>query len=636
MPYGYHGRILHVNLTDGTIEVEQPDESFYRTYMGGSALGLWYLLREVPPGTDPLGPQNLLVFSLSVVTGAPVHGQSRATANARSPLTGGAGDSQAGGFWPAECKFAGFDAIVIRGQAPKPVYLWLHDGQAELRDATHLWGRDTGETMKAIRHELGDRRIEVTAIGPAGEHLVRFAAIMNMANRAHGRTGMGAVMGAKKLKAIAVRGRQRPTLYDRDRVLELARWGRDHVDKTIGALAKYGTSVVLKAQNYVGGLPTRNYATGVFEHAKAISGQTMYHTILVGRDTCYACATKCKRVVEVTDGPYRVDRTYGGPEYETLATFGAYCCVGDLEAIAKANELCNRYGLDTISAGATIAWAMEAFEAGALTLADTDGLELRFGNADAMLAALEALAHRRGTLGNLLAEGSERAARAVGRGSEEFLITVKGQEAPAHMPQIKRSLGLIYAVNPFGADHQSSEHDTSYQPGSSKRELERLAMLGLTSPQDLDTLNREKVEFALKTQYFYSALDTLGLCQFDWGPAWQLYGPEHLADFVHAVTGWDVTLDELMTVGARRLNMLRAFNAREGIGRDADKLTKRLHKQLTEGPSEGLQITPEELERAKDIYYELAGWDVGTGYPTPETLARLGLAWIEQGSNGSA
>jgi len=292
-------------------------------------------------------------------------------------------------------------------------------------------------------------------------------------------------------------------MFDKDRVLELSRWGRDHVEN-IGALAKYGTSVVVKAQNYVGGLPTRNYSRGVFEHAKEISGQTMYHTILVDRDTCYACATKCKRVVEVKDGPYTVDRLYGGPEYETIATFGSYCEVGDLKAIAKASELCNRYGLDTISAGATIAWAMEAFENGALTLEETDGIDLRFGNADAMLQALEALAHRRGRLGDLLAEGSARAAQRIGRGSEAYLITVKGQEAPAHMPQIKRSLGLIYAVNPFGADHQSSEHDTSYMPKSSKRDLERLAMLGLTSPQDLDALNREKVEFALKTQYFYS------------------------------------------------------------------------------------------------------------------------------------
>lgn len=627
MPYGYHGTILHVNLTTGEYHIEHPNEAVYRTYMGGSALGLWYILREVKPGTDPLGPDNVLTFSNSVLTGTPVHGQSRTTANAKSPLTGGIGDSQAGGFWPAELKFAGFDAIVIRGRAPKPVYLWLHDGAVELRDATHLWGLDTGETMQRIREELGDHRIEVAAIGPAGENLVRYAAIMNMANRAFGRTGMGAVMGSKNLKAIAVRGKQRPALFDKDRVLELSRWGRDHVEN-IGALAKYGTSVVVKAQNYVGGLPTRNYSRGVFEHAKEISGQTMYHTILVDRDTCYACATKCKRVVEVKEGPYTVDRLYGGPEYETIATFGSYCEVGDLKAIAKANELCNRYGLDTISAGATIAWAMEAFENGALTLEETDGIELRFGNADAMLQALEALAHRRGTLGDLLAEGSARAAQRIGRGSDAFLITVKGQEAPAHMPQIKRSLGLIYAVNPFGADHQSSEHDTSYMPKSSKRDLERLAMLGLTSPQDLDALNREKVEFALKTQYFYSALDTLGLCQFDWGPAWQLYGPEHLADYVNAVTGWNVTLDELMTVGRRRLNMLRAFNAREGIGRDADKLTKRLHQMLTDEPNNGLQITPEELEQAKDLYYEMAGWDTRTGYPTAETLAALGLEWI--------
>lgn len=628
MAYGYHGRILCVDLNDGRLEVDEPDEAFYRTYMGGSALGLWYVLNKVRPDADPLGPNNVLTFGLSVLTGTPVHGQSRATASAKSPLTGGIGDSQAGGFWPTECKFAGFDAIVISGQSPKPVYLWLHDGEAELRDAAHLWGKETGETIDAIHKELDDPRIEVAAIGPAGEHLVRFAAIINMANRAHGRGGLGAVMGSKKLKAIAVRGKMRPDLYHREQVLELSGWGRDHVDN-IGSLAKYGTPTVVKPQNASGGLPTRNYSSGFFEHAEAISGIRMYNTILVEGDTCYACATGCKRVVEVNEGPYIVDSRYGGPEYETIATFGSYCCVSDLRAIAKANELCNRYGLDTISAGATIAWAMEAYESGAFTSAETDGIELHFGNADAMLQALEALATRQGNLGNLLAEGSERAAAALGRGSEEFLITVKGQEAPAHMPQVKRSLGLIYAVNPFGADHQSSEHDTAYEPDASEMELERLAMLGLTNPQSRYVLNREKVEFALKTQYFYSMVDTLCLCQFDWGPAWQIYGPDHLIDYLNAVTGWDVTLDELMTVGERRLNMLRAFNAREGIGRDADKMTRRLHKMLEEGPSAGKQVTAEEVERAKDIYYQMAGWDGQTGYPKPETLTRLGLDWID-------
>lgn len=627
MPYGYHGKILHADLTAGTLEIESPPESFYRTYMGGSALATYYLLRDMPPGTDPLGPDNVLVFALSVLTGTPVHGQSRASVAAKSPLTGAVGDSQAGGFWPAEMKFAGFDAIVVRGQSAAPVYLWLHEGQAELRDATALWGSDTLQCWEAIKEEVGDAKVEVACIGPAGENLVRMAAIINMANRAHGRTGMGAVMGSKKLKAIAVRGSQRPEMAARDAVLALARDGRDQVKKSFDeGFGKYGTSGIVGSQNFNGGLPTHNYNSGVFTGYKAISGKRMYETILTERDTCYACATKCKRVVEVTESEYgTVSPAFGGPEYETIATFGSYCDVDSQEAVAKANELCNRWGLDTISAGATIAWAMEASEAGLLPQAAADGVTLRFGDGHAMLAVLEAMTFRRGALGDLLAEGSARAAATLANGSDAFLITVKGQEAPAHMPQVKRSLGLIYAVNPFGADHQSSSHDTGYTPGWGNKQRSRLGLLGLSTPQEATVLNAEKVEFALKTQYFFSLMDTLGLCQFDWGPTWELYGPERLAEYVNGVTGWETTLEELMEVGERRLVMLRVFNAREGIGREADRLPKRLHQRLTEGASDGLEVTEAEIESAKDSYYTLAGWDVATGAPLPATLTRLGL-----------
>nr|MBA3532344.1 aldehyde ferredoxin oxidoreductase [Ardenticatenales bacterium] len=481
MPYGYHGKVLHVNLTSGTLEIETPPDAFYRTYMGGSALAMWYLLNEMPPGAEPLGPDNVLVFALSVLTGTPVHGQSRATAAAKSPLTGAVGDSQAGGFWPAEMKFAGFDAVVVKGASEHPVYLWLHEGKAELRDASHLWGTDSAECWDAIRAELDDLKIEVSCIGQAGEKLSRMAAIMNMANRAHGRTGMGAVMGSKKLKAIAVRGKMRPEMADRDTVTALSRWGRDKIkEKFDEDFGKYGTSGIVSSQNFNGGLPTHNYASGVFTDYRSISGKLMYETIQTERDTCYACATKCKRVVAVEASEYgSVDPRFGGPEYETIATFGSYCDVGSIVAVAKANEMCNRYGLDTISAGATISWAMEAYENGLLPQADEAGIALRFGDGQAMLQALEAMALRRGPLGDLLAEGSEQAARLLNNGSDAFLLTVKGQEAPAHMPQVKRSLGLIYAVNPFGADHESSAHDTAYTPGWGKKQQYRLGQLGL-------------------------------------------------------------------------------------------------------------------------------------------------------------
>ncbi|HQA68920.1 MAG TPA: aldehyde ferredoxin oxidoreductase N-terminal domain-containing protein, partial [Aggregatilineales bacterium] len=341
MPYGYHGKILHVHLDDLTLEVETPPEAFYRTYGGGSALGMYYVLRHTPPGADPLGPENTLALALSVLTGAPISGQSRITAVARSPLTGAIGDSQAGGFFPAELKFAGFDAVIVHGRAPEPVYLWVHDGEAELRPAAHLMGRPTAEVEDILFGELGDRRIQVLQTGLAGENAVRFAALINMANRANGRTGMGAVMGSKNLKAIAVRGKLRPVLYDGKGLNQLARHGAQiFPESECRPLGELGTAEIVEGQQDVGGLPTRNWASGVFEGWRALDGKTMAREILKERDTCYACTIRCKRVVEVTDGPYRVDPRYGGPEYETVATFGSYCGVDDLRAVAYANQLC--------------------------------------------------------------------------------------------------------------------------------------------------------------------------------------------------------------------------------------------------------------------------------------------------------
>ena len=358
MPYGYHGRILHVDLTMERLEVEEPDESFYRRYLGGSAMGVYYLLKHTPPGADPLGPENTLSLMTGIVTGAPFSGQSRVTATAKSPLTDLVGDSQSGGFWPAELKFAGFDGIVIRGRAARPVYLWIQDGQAELRDAAHLWGRFTADVEDAIQEELGVKRLHVLQCGPAGEKGVRFSALISYANRANGRTGMGAVMGAKNLKAIAVQGRGRPELAEPDGVKALAKWGAENFeDSDVAGLGLLGTAEVLLYQNKMGGLPTRNWASGVLDGAKSISGQRMARTILKKRDTCYACTVRCKRVVEIADGPHTARPRYGGPEYETLSTFGSYCGIDNLEAIAHANELCNMYGMDTISCGATIAWA---------------------------------------------------------------------------------------------------------------------------------------------------------------------------------------------------------------------------------------------------------------------------------------
>lgn len=629
MPYGYAGRILHVNLTTSSLEVENPPESFYRKYMGGSAMGMYYILKQVRSAIDPLGPENLLTLMAGVPTGAPISGQSRVSANAVSPLTDGIGDAQCGGFFPAELKFAGFDGLVIAGRAAEPVYLWLHDGQAELRPAGHLMGKRTAEVEDLIRAELADDKVEVAQCGPAGERLVRLAAIINMANRANGRTGMGAVMGSKNLKAVAVRGKDRRLPVANAAALnELARQASTNLSiPDMASLKELGTDGVLSYQNAIGCLPTFNYEAGQFDHFEEIMGETMTGTILKKRDTCYACAVHCKRVVETEWQGHKVEPRYGGPEYETCSTLGSYCGVRSLPAVAYANQLCNAYGLDTIGTGATVAWAMECFEKGILTEAEI-GFPAPFGSDEAMVRLVEAIARREG-IGDVLAEGSRRAARQLGKG-QELLITAKGSEAPAHNPHAKRSLGLIYAVHPFGADHQSSEHDPMIEDGAAQLYMDRLSLLGFDHTLPQYSLGPEKVRFAFETQLFYSFDDSACLCQFDWGPAWTLYGPQETVELIRLVAGWeDFTLDELQTIGERRLNMLRAFNARLGLGRRDDRLPDKFFRPLGgTGPTAGFALGREEIEAAKDEYYRLAGWDAESGNPTPATLARLGLEWV--------
>jgi len=639
MPYGYNGKILHVDLTNGTLTVETPPESFYRTYMGGSAMGLYYILKEMPKGADPLGPDNVLTIFTGVTTGASISGQSRVNINAKSPISGAIGDSQGGGFFPAEMKFAGFDGIVVKGRAAKPVYLWIRDGVAELRDASYLAGKITGEAERLIKQELGDDKIEVLQHGPAAENGVLFSSAVSMSNRNNGRTGMGLVMASKNLRAVAVRGTSKPPIADAKMLTDLNRMGPKEIPNNpdMDGLGKYGTASVVMPQHSMGTLPTRNYNEGQFEFAEQISGETLYDKYLrgaaegkqdkLGRDTCYACVVRCKRVVEL-EGKYPVDPSYGGPEYETISTFGSYCGVNDLAAISRANQICNAYGVDTIACGATIAFAMECYEKGILTKEDTGGIELTFGNADAMLEVLQQIVTGSTDFGRLLGQGSERAAKVIGKGAEECLITVKGAEAPAHMPQAKRSLALIYAVNPFGADHQSSEHDWMIEEGiASDLYMGRLALLGLPNRLPPMSLGEEKVKFAYLTEAFYSMLDSVELCQFVWGPAWTLYGPAETAAMINAVTGWDVTVEELVKVGERRLNLMRVFNAREGFDRKQDKLPRKFFKALQgEGPTAGVALSHEEIETALDQYYQLAGW-TKDGKPTRERLEALDLGW---------
>lgn len=622
--YGYNGRILVVDLDQESLQTEENPPGFYRTYLGGGLLGSYYLFKRTQPGFDPLSPENVLIFAPSVLTGAPVSGASRFNITAKSPLTGAIGDTQCGGDWGARLKHAGFDAVVITGRAARPVYLLIDRGKAELRDASALWGKLTGEAQALIRQELGDDKIEVAQIGPAGENLVRFACVTAGLSHFGGRTGLGAVMGAKNLKAIAVRGQKAYKFFDPEAVKGLARKGAESFKKSEvhQAFQKHGTALAVDWQKAIGNIATKNFQFGAFDQTDQLAGPRLTETLLKGNETCFGCLVRCKRVVEA-EAPYRIEGQYGGPEFESLIMLGANLGLGDLPLVAKMNEVCNKMGLDTISAGAMIALAMECFEKGIIGPRQTSGLDLRFGNGQAALALLEMIASRQG-LGDLLAEGYDRVVSAWGEAAGRLAVGVKNQPFPAHLVRVKPSQGLMYAVNPFGADHMSSEHDwIAAADGDVARGL------GITDFTDLASLDEPKVRATALSQFYYSLLDTLTLCAFCWGPG-SLFGYEDLGEFVRAVTGWKMTFFELMKAGERRVNLMRAFNAREGFTRRDDRLPPRAFEPLCGGPAEGRRIEPEAFQKALDDYYALMGWETATGNPSRGKLMELGLGWVAE------
>jgi len=571
LPFGYNGNILRVNLSKDKVSTESPDEVFYRRYVGGEGFVAYYLLKELETGIDPLGPENKLIFAAGPVTGAPIPGSGRNSIGAKSPLTGGFGESEVGGHWGAELKHAGFDAVIIEGKSDSPVYLWIHDGEAEIRDASHIWGKETGDAQRIIRKELNDRLVRVALIGPGGERLVRYACVIVDLKDAAGRTGMGAVMGSKNLKAVAVRGHGRTEVSDGKALTELSRWLSQRLE---GFWAhEYGTGSNLDAGVASGNLPIRNFRDGDFPNANALSAETIKETVRIGMEGCYACSVRCKKIVKI-DEPFTVDPIYGGPEYETLAALGSNCGVDDLKAVCKANELCNRYSIDTISAGVSIAFAMECYENGLLTDEDTGGLKLNFGNAKAMLKMVEMICKREG-LGDLLAEGVKRASEKIGKESEKFAVHVKGQEVPMHEPRFKRSLGIGYAVSPTGADHMHNLHDTILTVRG--QQLDNLAALGILEPIPLEDLGPRKVRALI---YFvdWRVLDNcLLLCDF---LPWSYI---QKTDIVRAVTGWNTTAWELMKIGERATTMARIFNIREGFKKQDDWLPERFFHPKTSG-----------------------------------------------------
>ncbi|MHA1973678.1 MAG: aldehyde ferredoxin oxidoreductase family protein [Candidatus Hodarchaeales archaeon] len=615
--FGYMRKILRVNLETGTITEEIPDEETLKLYLGGCGLATKYLFDEVPKGTDPLGPENKLIFMTGPMTGTPAPSTGRYSVVAKSPLTGLWGHGNSGGFWGRDFKRSGFDGVIFEGIAPKPVYLVTDNGKAELRDASHLWGKSTSETTKLIRVELGEK-FNVACIGIAGENKVKYAAIINDADdkywgRAVGRCGLGAVMGSKNLKAIAARGTASIEVADKEKYREEAKQRREWVNQSLlkMSLEVFGTATMLDMVNVKGGFPSRNFQTGVFHGADNINGTAINDNILVDRKACFACPIACGRVSEIKEGSYRSKGE--GPEYESLCSLGSMCDIDDLEAITYAHFLCNEYGLDTISAGATIAFAMECFEKGILTKDQTDDLDVTFGNKDVMIELVHRISERKGNIGNLLAEGSREVSKRLGGGSEAFAMHVKGLELPAYDSRAAKITGVGFATANRGGDHM-----TSFIEGPAF-----LSMPFLIVDAELsDELEASTEDCKILKDYedAFGVFDSIGGCKF----MGMVLTGEDWAVMIEALIGQEFSEDDFRLSGERIYNLAHLFNVREGASRKDDTLPKRLLEEpLPEGPAKGHTV---DLEPLLDAYFEYRGWD-NNGIPTKETLSRLSLEW---------
>ncbi|MCW3998255.1 MAG: aldehyde ferredoxin oxidoreductase, partial [Candidatus Bathyarchaeota archaeon] len=473
-------------------------------------------------------------------------------------------------------------------------------------------------TNEFIKNQTKSQLTKIASIGPGGEKLVRFASIIHDLRHVSGRCGMGAVMGSKNLKAVAVKGTGQTKVARPEKLAVLAKWMAKNVDRLVYDLHNYGTGALMDAYEELGALPVNNFREGVFPQADSISAQAIKKTISVGMGSCFACVVRCKKIVKVDEGPWKVDPVYGGPEYETLGALGSNCGIYDLRAISKANELCQRYSLDTISAGMTISYAMECFENGLLTLDQTDGINLNFGNKESMLKIIELIGKRKG-IGNLLAEGSKRTAKKLGLLTEKYLVHVKGQEVPMHDPRYRRGQGLGYAVSPTGADHMHNIFDSLY----TQKIPHEIEGLGVLEPVPLEDMGPRKVRLFHYVSTWNSLDNSLCLCMFT---PWNV---KQKVAIVNYATGWDTSAFELMKVSERATNLARIFNIREGFTRKDDTLPTRLMQPKINGPLSDSSIRVSDLELAKDIYYKMVGWDE-RGIPTSEKLKELGIDWAEK------
>jgi len=605
--YGYAGRILHVDLTTGKTYTEPLNEDYAKKYIGGIGLGMRLWLDNSKAGVDPFSPENPLVLATGPTSGTvwPTGGNGHAFV-AKSPQSYGIGESKSHGSFGTELKRAGYDAVIFHGKAEKPVYVWIDDDSVQILDASHLWGKSPAETEDVIKEELGDYYIRVAAIGPAGEKLVRIACIINEKTRAAGRCGMGAVMGSKNLKAIAVRGTRDVTVAKPDEFLEFVKEFHERMKGP--ATKKYrtlGTPENVLVHNALHCMPTRNYNNAHFEAAEKVSGEYLNERYVAKIIGCSSCAMRCEHICVVTEGPYK--GAMARVEYEPLWALGPYCGIDRLDAVIKGSELCNYYGMDSISAGVIVGFAMDCFENGILTAKDMDGIEARFGNHEALVKLLEKMGKREG-IGDILAEGVKFAAEKIGKGAEKLAQHIKGVEVTGYDLRCLKTAALGFAVSFRGADHN------------------RHGAYAFDVKGKFNRLKYEKgrAKAVKDIEDVYTIIDSLIICKFSRGTYYKEF--EDLAKLYTLVIGWETTPDEMRLKGERINNLARVINVREGLGRKDDHLPyKVMHMPIPdEGPSKGAYVTQEELDMMLDDYYEVRGW-TRDGIPTPEKLKALGM-----------
>ncbi len=620
MSKGYTGKFLRINLTDGSTKVVSFDQEFYRKYLGGGGFGTYFLLKETNSDTDPLSPENVVTIAPGITTGSAVSGVSRCGLTALSPETGAVGDSQAGGSFGPYLKRAGWDAVILTGKAEKMSYILIEDDTVSILGAEDVSGKSILYARGVFEDKYGKKGVSVMQCGPAGENLVKYASVSSDLHDAYGRTGMGAVFGSKNLRAVVVKSSGTIGFENPEGLKDLAKTAISRIPGSgfVSTIKKYGTEGIVIGNAEAGNLCTHNYSTGYHADYAKLDRSNYDEEFLGKGTTCFGCAVGCRKTVK-SEAPYKVTDKLGGPEFETIGVLGSNLDIFDPVAVAKANELCNTYGIDTITLGGIISYLAESAENGLITEDQIGYKGFGFGNADGVIWLIEQVGKREG-IGNILADGFEAAIKHFGEATRKYAVHVKGHGFAVHMPQVKPSLALMYAVVPLGADHMSSEHDWLITDDS-----EASRGLGIMETDDVNSTGINKVRMAVYSQYYYSVLDSLNLCMFCWG-AGSLYTYPELEDLVLYTTGMDMTFWELMMAGERKVTMMRLLNLRRGFTDKDDKLPAKMFEPLYDGPSKGRSVNEDDFNRMKAEYYGFLGWDE-SGIPRSGKLAELGLEW---------